>query len=613
MKNRISPRFLELEDRVTPAVFGTAWQDGANLTISFAPDGTSISGTASDLFAKLPVKSRLDILRAFQDWAVHANLNFGLVADNGATFGTGAAPQGDSRFGDIRIGGRSLGADILAATAPYGFADPNSGDVVLNTRHSFGKFWDAYTVMLQEAGHALGVGNSDTAKSVMYEYYLGLRSGLASMDIEAVKALYGARLPDAFEGAAGNDTIGRATAYSEPIKADITTNADRDVYRVDIGLLVRRLDIHLKASGISLLTSKVELLDSSGQVVQSAIALDPTSNDLAITLSNPSAGATYYVRVSSTGGNSFGIGSYSLSISQTSALNTVTGLVAGLVADVGNTVNSALTLVSNTVSVGPRVEYSHASTFNSASDVDVYRITVPTNAAGGTFHLVASVWAGKGMALNPWIDVLDSSGRKLNVQLLDADGTTNILQLRDLQPGGTYYLRVKSITGAKGDYTLAADLRNEAVPVQHGGSGTLSAADTKDASDFSISQSGRVQIALSANGTGTVAVTVKDARGVTVGRFEATGGYGASMDIFLDAGDYRLEIEAVNPAPSKNLAYSFTAKVLDDPVGGRPSDTTTKPQPVEGGGQKVGSGPNESRENDLTFKPPRGEEQAGWF
>ena len=39
-----------LEARIAPANIGLPWRDPTHLTLSFAPDGTSIAGDHSDLF-----------------------------------------------------------------------------------------------------------------------------------------------------------------------------------------------------------------------------------------------------------------------------------------------------------------------------------------------------------------------------------------------------------------------------------------------------------------------------------------------------------------------------------------------------------------------------------
>src|SRR5438093_9437832 len=92
-------RLESLEDRAVPAVFGEPWLDGRHVTLSFATDGTSISGVGSSFTASLGSlgvnAAKLEILRAFQSWVVNANVNIGLVDDSNWAFGTPGAIQGD--------------------------------------------------------------------------------------------------------------------------------------------------------------------------------------------------------------------------------------------------------------------------------------------------------------------------------------------------------------------------------------------------------------------------------------------------------------------------------------------------------------------------------------
>src|SRR5207248_7196921 len=194
------------------AVFGVPWPDGEHLTLSLAPDGTPVGGTPGNLSSflqQLSPQARLDVLRAFQNWAAVADVNVGLVGDTGAAFGTAGATQGDPRFGDIRVGGRSLAPDVLAVTAPYAMYDNYSGDVVVNTAARFtaggaNGGYDLFTALLQESGHSLGVGDSPDPASVMYEYYLGARTVLSAGDVASIRALYGVRVTDQYEGSRGN-------------------------------------------------------------------------------------------------------------------------------------------------------------------------------------------------------------------------------------------------------------------------------------------------------------------------------------------------------------------------------------------------------------------------
>ena len=232
-------RLQALEGRETPAAFGEAWLDGQHVTLSFAPEGTPILGVGSSLGSLLGplglANAKHDILKAFQTWAAHSNLNVGIVADTGAAYDATGALQHDPRYGDIRIAARALAADILALTSPSGPWSSNSGDILLNTDKPFsldgaaGTF-DLFSVFLQEGGHAFGIGNSTDPGSAMYEVYGGVRVGLTAGDVAAVQALYGSRKGDAFEGATGNDTQATATKLTGAVEADITTTADADWY-----------------------------------------------------------------------------------------------------------------------------------------------------------------------------------------------------------------------------------------------------------------------------------------------------------------------------------------------------------------------------------------------
>src|SRR5262245_1730181 len=175
--------FEQLEDRLTPAS-GTPWYDGTSLTLSFVPDGTDISGKDSNLSALLGATMtqpqwQREILRAYQTWAVQANLNSGLVADGGQAMGISGAAQSDVRFGDIRIGARQLSTPdthygSMAGAAGFDYNSTWSGDLVFNSRYKFGIGGtlgvqsDLFTIALHEAGHSFGLAdNLSNSTSVM--------------------------------------------------------------------------------------------------------------------------------------------------------------------------------------------------------------------------------------------------------------------------------------------------------------------------------------------------------------------------------------------------------------------------------------------------------------
>ncbi|MBN9118592.1 MAG: matrixin family metalloprotease [Planctomycetes bacterium] len=575
-------RVEALESRDLPATFGTPWPDGQHLGLSFAPDGTSIDGVASNLDALGP-DARLAVLRAFQTWAIYANVNVGLVSDSGAAFGTGGAVQGDPRFGDIRVGGRPLAPDVLAVTAPYNLYDNYSGDIVLNTAADFGAGgYDLYTALLQEAGHALGIGNSPDPASAMYEFYQGPRAGLSAGDVASIRALYGARQPDRYEGAGGNDTLATATpnpVLTGPVTADLTTPTDVDVYKFTGGLLTNRVTVNLRAAGLSLVTARVELLDSSGRVLASGTAADPTHNDVTLSLGSVRAGQTYYVRVSGARGDEFSVGSYELDVKQSSLLTGLTDLVGGLLDDTGlnDTLATATHLLTGAPSVGPQTEYGADASFGSSRDVDVYTITVPPARSGAPVNLLLTVWGADGCVLNPWMEVTDAFGQKLDTEVIAADGNTTTLQVRGLEPGRPYFVKTFSDTQSVGGYHLSADLRTETVSVPELASGSLTAA-APTSRPFTLAQSGQVHLVLGAIGTsGSAEAVVTDAAGHEVGRFAANAGRGRSLDLMLSAGTYTVTVRSVSGAP---IDFRLGIAIVTDPVGAQPEDPTTNPAPT---------------------------------
>ena len=88
------PALERLEDRVVPyALSGYQWAS-PNISVSFMPDGTLISGSyPSNLFAVYNAAYaqatwQRQVALALQSWADVSNLNFHFVADNGAPQGT---------------------------------------------------------------------------------------------------------------------------------------------------------------------------------------------------------------------------------------------------------------------------------------------------------------------------------------------------------------------------------------------------------------------------------------------------------------------------------------------------------------------------------------------
>ena len=208
---RRSPLTAErLEDRAQPSVFGDPWPNADRLTLSFAPDGTRVAGDTQDrlgagqpssLFGTMaaagdPAAWQQEILRAFQTWAVHTNVNIGVVPDPGNAFGSYPDPAA-APGGDIRVGAFATSDDVVSINQPYNvLTGPWAGTVLFNATKAFsagaadGKY-DLFSATLDEAGNVLGLADSTDPTSALYGHYLGARHGLNASDVAAVQALYG--------------------------------------------------------------------------------------------------------------------------------------------------------------------------------------------------------------------------------------------------------------------------------------------------------------------------------------------------------------------------------------------------------------------------------------
>jgi len=146
----------------------------------------------TQMSAKLPIAAaQSEILRAFQEWAKYANVQF--VPGTSAT-----ANQTVSIMFAQGLHGDNYpfqpGSPVLAHTFFPSPMDPEplAGDMHLNENQNWhiGTDIDLYTVALHEAGHALGLGHTDDPTTMMYPYYR-FGAELSSGDIAGVQALYG--------------------------------------------------------------------------------------------------------------------------------------------------------------------------------------------------------------------------------------------------------------------------------------------------------------------------------------------------------------------------------------------------------------------------------------
>lgn len=443
-------RLEALEARDVPTVFGVPWPDASHLTLSFAPDGTTTASDTSHLYAQLgggtsSTAWQLAVLRAFQTWAVYANINFGLVADDGSAFGGQGTVQGAAGAGDIRVGSALLDSSQLAVTTPFNGPTGWSGDVLLNSAKSFSPDgsaggYDLFTVALHEAGHVLGIGDSTDPSSVMYADYLGPRSGPSQADVVKLLALYSPRVTTT---AVGPQALSFASDTNlAAVDGQLNSAGQSDYYQVTAPT-TGTFTVALRTAGLSLLEARLTVLGSGGKVLATAQAGDPRQGDLAVTIDGQ-AGATYTIRVDGPSGDVFAIGSYRLAAG-TAAVQAVKVQSTALLRPDGHGndgLASATVLQQRYTVTDTHNDYFLQASLEDSRDIDVYRVQTPQNARRQHTQMAINVWALNVQTISPVVTVLDEKGRVVASQVVFAGGGVYSLLVPDVKERATYFVVV---------------------------------------------------------------------------------------------------------------------------------------------------------------------------
>jgi len=596
-----------LEDRLTPTQWGVAWPNPGHLTLSLVPDGTSVgSGLSSNLFQTLNANAPTanweeEILRAFQTWAVNANLNIGVVADGGQALGASGAVQGDPRFGDIRVAMAPLPSTTsLANTSGFDLSGSTwGGDMLLNSNYNFGVNgqgqYDLFTVALHEASHSLGIGDQTTdPTSATYAIYTGPRSGLSAADIAALQSIYGGpRSPDL----QGNNSLANALSLSQPgqnVSADISSATDTQFYSftapASSGLLgggTTSFTVQVNAAGTSLLEPVVTVYDASGNVVGSGAASDPLNNNVSVQISNAQPGASYYVQVAGASGSVFGIGGYQMTIQTAGAVPAASAASSSPTQVLNTSFATAQALSSIQVDVNSQgYTYLSSGAISTLTPQNYYKVVAPTLPVQGSEMLTVTASSTDASGLNSYVRVYDAWHNLLPSTVINNGNGTFTVQLTGITAGMSYYIQVSALAGTAqnvGAFALAAEFNNDAATTfTQLANATLTQSQIIGYQSMSVANSQMVEFSLAASANSwwvnsAVRMTVYDQNNNAVFTMVAFAGQPLSTSfVFLQSGSYTIRYNAATQtgAPLPTITTTLSTRVLSDPMNPVPIDPT---------------------------------------
>ena len=615
-----------------------------SLTFSIAPDGThvgkEVSALQSDFNLIAPTAQWQQALaRAFQKWSVHANINIGNVADNGAASGVYGPTRGDERFGDIRVTGFDYAKDVFAEAVSENSRSVGTwaGDVFFNTAVDWQNVASIEAAALHEVGHILGLGHSVDPASPMHIHGPSGALELTAQDILNVQAIHGIRNLDTNEGSNGNDSIARASRIKGGEDdatvlegfggnqvwiqfGDLHNASDHDVYEIRTSNIYSGpLSVELRTSGLSLANLAAEITDRDGSVLAQTVVTGTFGGDSILTLDHTAPDGKYYLQVHAGADPFWATGDYSITIATPARLLSDSNTIAEwtrkahrLYYDSDRSKDGfSFQLLPNSNS-GPEINDHHTDdTFSSGVnlplalttasrtvhravgtisdlvDIDHYRLIAPKVLDGKT-ELVIDLEPLQVNGLVPNVNLLDKRGGVLKPEVrVQGYGQTQLVW-SNVQSEQEFIIELKSVNVSNefktGSFSLTATFAAPSQQPELLVGGTVGAGVGTVEREwyvarpqlFGLSLEGATSLATT---EGQIWVSVyDDQRRLVAGLVAPLNSLRSAPGLFLNPGRYFFQIAAAANVPGgSDISYRFMVDRPSQPIGPLLGGTSVQP------------------------------------
>jgi hypothetical protein len=595
-----------LESRIALSADGVLWGNDARLTISFAPDGTSVEGQTSELFATFDaVVSRNEwqsaILKGFQNWAIHTNSDIGLVSDNGADFGIAGATHQDPRFGDVRVGAVPLDDALYAVSISFDEVVDGTwaGELLFNSNANIDSLVDILAISAHEAGNIFGLEDSTDPQSPLYDAAIPTAADPTPADIANLQSMHGPRLGDIFDveevetGDLGfiefkafedaGDRLAPSVAFGE-----ISGAGDTDVFEHefddDDNQTPGEVSVQIVTDGISQLAPSLAVRDQHGNLLTTSSVTAAAGENISYSFTPSGNVSTLVLEVGSAETGVHSVGSYSLVLSYGDALNAVSG------DSLQRLVNYPQRMVElddleDYFEDGEQLFVNDDGGTNNGAGHETVLETVPGFVEGSRYQVVASInlQSVEVGQFSGALQVYDSAGNAIDSTIIIHNDDQMTVQFPIEAAAQSYVVEIMADAESPdmtGTYELVARFGTEPVVRDSFVHGYLSPLRSSRTHQLTVDRSQLFHFIFSADSNSAtndsiLTMTVRNAAGESVLELSSRVGDARSATTLLSAGRYSVTIETTyQSAHSTPVSYNLSGAVVDDPLGPRLNDTT---------------------------------------